>query len=321
MSSGKKIAIVAAVILMVVGVLLAAITLTVTQFDFGRYSTMTFETKTYELAKPFVNIDIRDTESTVHVLPADDETCRVVCHDSDRLTHTVQVEGDTLTVTRTDTRRWYEHIGFFWGEFLVTVYLPQSTYERLYIKTVSGDVRVSEELSFATAELHATSGEIACAAVTERLIAKTVSGDLTAENVSGGAVELRSTSGYVSLLNAETTALTAATTSGNITLSAVRTADLTATSTSGEVELIEARASGQTVLETVSGDIELYRADAAALRIKTTSGDVEGNLLSAKNFATRTTSGSVGVPASDLAAGVCEVTTTSGDIQLRVAEV
>lgn len=54
------------------------------------------------------------------------------------------------------------------------------------------------------------------------------------------------------------------------------------------------------------------------LIIETVSGDVEASLLTPKNFITKTTSGKINVPSSDSTQGVCNVTTTNGDINISV---
>jgi DUF4097 and DUF4098 domain-containing protein YvlB len=64
----------------------------------------------------------------------------------------------------------------------------------------------------------------------------------------------------------------------------------------------------------------LDAVDAETLILKATSGDVEGTLLSAKKFVTDTTSGEIRVPKSDESAGICEIKTVSGDVQIRVVQ-
>ena len=66
-----------------------------------------------------------------------------------------------------------------------------------------------------------------------------------------------------------------------------------------------------------SGGVALEDCDGGAIRLESTSGSVKGTLLSDKIFITDSTSGSVNIPRSS-AGGECEITTTSGSIEIRI---
>lgn len=301
MSKAKRIAVIVALCLVGVGLLLTLAAGVLLGFDLVRLNTMRFETVTHTVTEPFDSIDIRDVECDVRLLPAEDGQCRVVCQQSDKIINTVEVEGDTLTVVRQDTRRWYESIGIWWsGELTVTVYLPENEYRSLSVQTVSGDIEVPETFTFADAEAQSTSGDIAFAAHTrEGLTVKSVSGSIRAGQAAGGAVE-------------------ATTTSGDIRLSDMTPQTLRVTTTSGDINLTAVVAAGEAELKAVSGDVSLQGADAASLSIKTVSGRVQGTLLSAKNFISDTTSGDIRLPESVSTAGTCRIETTSGDVSITI---
>lgn len=301
MKQSKKILILVAIALVLVGAGMMTTAMVQADFTFSQISTMKFKETTVDITENFTNIEIRDTESDIRLRPSADGTCKVVCIDSDKITHTAEVKGDTLTITRTDSRKWYEHIGIYWGDFTVTVYLPEAEYNNLYLKSTSGDVEVPSSFTFAKAELYNTSGDIKFeAGVREGVTAKSTSGSLQIRGVKGGPVRAESVSGDIVLENI--------------------TADsLSVSATSGDLELSTVQVNGEATFKTVSGDIELDRTDAESLYIKTTSGDVKGTLLSGKIFETHTTSGHVQVPASDFDGGHCEIRTTSGDIRIRIA--
>lgn len=305
MKPSKKIALIVAVGCILLGVLLVAVSRPQGGFPQLEMSTMTFETKTHTISESFQHINIQETEADVRILPAQDGQCKVVCYDSEKLVHTVSVADNTLTVKRTDSRQWHERIGIFWDDWddvTVTLYLPEQAYASLVLQTVSGDVSVPAGFTFAEAKLLTTSGDVTFAGtVSEQLLVKSTSGEIKVGNLAGSTVQIITTSGDIDL--------------SNLTADA-----LTLKSTSGEIELSAVQVSGKAALETTSGDIEFDHTDAGSLRIQTVSGEVEGTLLSGKNFVTRTTSGDVRMPPSDSTAGTCEVTTTSGDIWLRVLE-
>lgn len=286
MKTSRKIALIVAAGCIVLGGLLIVFSQPRGGFHELEAHTTTYESKTYDVSEPFRRICVQDTAMDVRILPAADGQCRVECYDSRKRTHTVAVTDDTLTVTCVDLETWYDHIGITWSgwqDIALTVYLPEQEYESLLLQTASGDIAVHSDFTFAEAEL------------------RTASGDVTFTGTVGEQLSVQSTSGEIEVRNTTGSTVQIATTSGDIELAAVQI-------------------SGEAVLETISGDIALEHSDAGSFRIKTTSGDIEGALLSGKNFVTHTVSGDVRVPPSDSTANVCEVTTTSGDIRIKVLE-
>ena len=321
MKKAKKIAFIIALACIAAGAAISLSALAVIGFDVSRLNTMKFENNTYQVEESFSHIRIEGAECDVRLLPSRNGACTVVCSEGKNISHTVTVDGDTLKITRTDSRKWYERMGIYWGdEMSVTVYLPGRTYGDLFLKNLSGDITVPGDFTFSRAEVHSTSGEIAYAAVTERsLTLKTTSGDLTVRDLTAGALEIRATSGEVTIHSAVVSGdVVVETVSGEIELEGVNAQAMSIQSTSGDVELADTVAAGRMEIKTVSGEIELERSDAESLWIKSTSGDVSGTVLSEKRFTTHTTSGSVNVPnIASPAAGTCEITTTSGNIRLN----
>ncbi len=299
MKKSVKAAVVLALICIALGAAISLGALAAVRFDLEALNTMKLGSNTYDVNESFSHIHVEGAECTIRLLPSQTDACRVVCTEGDRVSHTVTVEEDTLTILHTDTRRWYEHIGIYWGEMDITVYLPARTYESLYLKTASGAITVPDGFSFSQAELCSVSGDIEYAADTENgLILKSTSGDLTVRSLTAGSLEARTTSGETAVYS-----------------TSVRGA-LTVQTVSGDVALIDVTAAAQLDIETASGAISLERSDAETLMIQSTSGDVSGTLLTGKQFLTHTASGDVRVPNSSASGGVCEVTTSSGEISL-----
>ena len=310
-------------------------------FDLSRLNTESYAYKNFPVDGEFRNIEVRAEECDIRLTPAEDGPCRVVTPDSDGIVTRVEVSGDTLTVIRTDTRRWYERIGFFWwrsaGEPLsLTVYLPETEYESVLLKSVSGNIAVPALYTFACADVQTTSGNIEFAAHTDGLNVRSTSGDIDARNVHGGALKAFTVSGNIELngivcdswnvqttsgdIDAEAVTVSGAaalqTTSGDITLLDVTAGTWRTQTTSGYVHAEFVLAEGAAQWKSVSGDLTLLGTDAAAITIETVSGNVDGRLCSGKTFLTETTSGDIRVPASDPAGGECRITTVSGDVRL-----
>ncbi len=298
----KKIWIIAASICIVVGCIAAGAVAASVGFDFTAFSTSQNEKKTYTVEASFASIDIRTTECNIILLPSQKDTCEIVCTESDKITHTVSVEDDTLKIVRQDMRKWYERIGVFYSlsDFEIKIYLPRSEYTTLRAKSVSGDIVVPDTFTFQEADLSTTSGSISFKASTKTaLTGKSVSGDIDVKNIAGGTADLITTSGEIDLTDSLADAINLQTTSGDISLE----------NTAAEKKFF---------IKSTSGEVSLESCDGGEITIKTTSGDVKGSLRSEKQFVTHTTSGDVRVQDSANAAEICTVNTTSGDIRISI---
>lgn len=280
MRTAKKNAILIAVILIVVGFFISLGGLFAMGFDFNKMNTLDFVTNTYTLDGGFSNISIKGAECDVRFLLSEDDSCRVVCKEGDKISHSIAVKDNILEIERIDNRKWYECVGIYWGRMEIVVYLPQTEYESIYIKSVSGDIAIPKDFSFAEAEIYNTSGDVKFLAA--------VKNDLSVKTVSG-----------------------------NIELTNIECQNATAASTSGEIAFSKVIAQGKMHIKSVSGDVDLLKCDADSLWIKTTSGDVSGTLLTEKKFITDTVSGDIDVPKST-SGGKCEIKTTSGDIEFTI---
>lgn len=303
MRNAKKTAMMAAGACIAAGLLIILAAMIWIRFDVRRLNTVRFETKTYPVPESFRHIDVRDVDCDVRLLLSEDGSCRVVSTESDRIVNRVEVRDDTLTITRNDERRWYERFSIWWGgDLTLTVYLPEQEYQSLFLKTVSGDISVPEQLGFAAAALSSISGDISFLARTDGgLTITSTSGGIRGGNAAGGDVRVT-------------------TVSGDVRLSGVTARALRVKTTSGEIGLRSVTAEQEADVQSTSGDVELDGFDAPSIRIRTVSGEVEGGLLSPKAFETHTTSGEVRVPPSDPSGGTCSVTTTSGDIVIRIED-
>lgn len=296
-----------ALILIGAGAVLILAALVMSGFDLSRLNTMSFGAISYELEDDFQAIQIDATECDVTLVYAPG-VCRVETADSQWIETQVELEtqagtGDvTLVITRKDTRPWWRSFGIWWNsgtDMTITVYLPESWYDRVDIRAVSGNVDIPDDFSLGRLQVRTTSGNISSqAGVSDGLSVETVSGDIAASSAAGP--------------------VSAQSTSGQILMEGVSADKLTVTTVSGDICLEGVTAEGQAVLNTTSGDIRLGAFDADAMEIKTVSGDVTGTVLSPKNFQTKTTSGDITVSPHDPAAGLCRVETTSGDVHLEL---
>lgn len=288
MNKGSKIALIVATCFIGLGLILLCVSVSMEGFDLNTLRGNTVDTtntvvKTMQITDRFHSIRVDEVECDIEILPAVDGNCSVVYTDCDCFTHNISVKDQTLTVSYEESGSWTDHIQFNLNtQHYVKIYLPIDALEKLELTAASGDISVSNGFTFADTALTTASGNINFSA-----------------QVSG--------------------ALSASTASGDVKLNDVSAASLTADSGSGDFELSQLTITGHMFLETGSGDIELDRVDSTTAKLETGSGDIEGTILSQKNFKADTGSGELSLPNYDPSAGLWELDTGSGDIELSIA--
>ncbi len=318
MKTAVKVSIIVAVALILFGVMISLIAISSVNFDFTMTHGGSSKENSYTIDGGFENIAIDAVEADVRFEPSADGKCRVECVESTNVYHTVKVANGTLVIKRVDERRWYEHIGFFWRNMRITVYLPQTEYDELHVKTVSGDIRIPDIFSFNEAEAYSTSGDIGFAAnVKNSFIAKSVSGNLVISGIRTDSFSAHTTSGDVSTDDIRCDRFYIDTTSGDISADDVICGRFNINTTSGSVKMLDVNAEDM-YIKSVSGDITMRSCDAEDIELKTTSGDIRGSLLSGKSFQTHTTSGRISVPSSSADGGECRISTVSGDVNIKI---
>jgi len=319
MKRGKKIALWAAGILIVVGVVLGTGAALVGRVSVESLDYQELVTETVPISEDFENISINDSFSNIYFRPSEDGTCKLVFTRLTDVTYTAAVEGDTLTITGEDGRKWYEMIWFgsgsAWGELEMAVYLPETRYEDLTITSGGGDLNIPGEFGFDIAFLVSASGDVTFRGEAERMLTlQTASGDILAENLRAESIQVNTASGTVTL-NTVTVGenLGLDSSSGDLDLTNVECGELTANSASGTMDCTGMLVMGTLRMDTASGDIRLMDCDASTLYLTSSSGDITGTLRTDKVYQAHSDSGEVEVPFSTVG-GLCEIHSSSGNI-------
>ncbi|MBE6589858.1 MAG: DUF4097 domain-containing protein [Ruminococcaceae bacterium] len=293
----------------------------VSGFNIYAFTTVRYQTNTYEISDDFSAVNIVETSNLIAVYPSEDGVCRIHCDESKTIFNKVSVQNGTLTVTRHDERPWYEKlVTVSFDSPKTTLYLPLKEYTALFLTTTSGNIKIGGELTVSTAELYTTSGDITVTADTVRtLTARSTSGRIKLSELDASAVSAASTSGKVDLSDIKADTVRTSTTSGDVRITDVTAKNLKAASTSGKLDLTDVVTENTIELETTSGKVSLRRVDSWFVSIESTSGKVTGSLLSEKQFDVRSDTGDVTYPAS-LGGGTCKIQTGSGDVRLELAD-
>ncbi|MBR4151319.1 MAG: DUF4097 family beta strand repeat protein [Firmicutes bacterium] len=268
---------------------------------FSRHVDTEFETVTYKPGDSFDSVEVYGVDCDVRFEKSDDGKCVVECPECEGVTHKVEVSDGILRVERLIDRKVYGHLHIIWKNEAIVVRLPKESYERLTVENSSGNVSVPAGFSFENARAACTSGDIAFGAAVKE------------------SLELKATSGDIAVRDTDCEDLKAETSSGGISMSGCKADDIEAGSTSGGIWM--ENCTGREIgLSCTSGDVVLKACDGEDISIACTSGDVTAELLSGKEFSCRATSGDVDVPESVRGGGRCSISTTSGDIEVRIVK-
>ena len=320
MKQSTKIAVLIAALCCFMGLALITISLYMIEFDFTKLSTQTYVEREYTLTDPFSAIQIDAVTSDVRFLPSENDNCRVVCTEQEKMTHRITAKDNTLTIRIDDQRSWYDHLGIFIGQSSsVTIYLPQLQYDQLEVRTDTGDLQIPSDFSFTSTQIHTDTGDIKWAASGDSVVVDTDTGNVTLEGGQIQYLQIETQTGNIRIgRTAFAIETDLHTDTGDIHLEEVTTHALQIVTHTGDVSLENTVADGLLAIKTNTGDVEFNRFDAATLAIETSTGDVTGTLLSPKMFLTHTNTGDVSVPQS-YQGGICEITTDTGDIELSFA--
>ena len=312
-----KILLIAGGALAAAGLIIGGITFAVFGFDTTKMSTSKYTTNTYEADKGFMNISIEgDTEDIVFV-KSDDDNCKLVCYEEVDRPHDVKVENNTLTVTRKNKAYW--NFGINFEEPKMTVYLPETIYDDIKIKSDTGDIDIPEEFAFDKMELSVDTGDVKVrSSVNEQISIRTSTGDMDLADIEASELKLETDTGRISINDVDIDGdIDIKVDTGKVTLEKISCNDLISKGDTGAITLRSVMAKGKYHIERSTGDVRFESCDAQEIYVRTHTGDVSGNLLSDKVFITETDTGSIDVPKTTTG-GKCEIKTDTGDIRISI---
>lgn len=276
----KQIWLIIASVLLTLGLAVFIGVMSVNDWDFEKLTTTQYERNVYSVNESFDKIDIDVEIIDVYFKLAEDGICKIECDESEEMKCSYTVKDNTLVISVQEKNKWYDFIQFVPKSPKMTLYLPMNEYTALAVESETGDINVSRDFTFSNIEIDSTTADVEFSAkVSETIDIETTTGDVTIKNITAN--------------------------------------QLNVVTTTGDVELYNVIVEKKMDIETTTGDVEIKDSDAEEIAIETTTGDVSGTLLSDKVFITDTTTGDVDVPKTTTG-GKCEITTTTGDIEIDI---
>ncbi len=322
MSKTMKIWFIIAAFLVVFGFIIFVVVMAVFDFydlGFTKLNTMKYGTNTYEVNEAFDKISINVDTTQIEFVPSDDESCTIVCFETEKMKHSATVQNKTLIIDMIDTRKWYDYIGISIGSPKMTVYLPHNEYVSLFVDTHTGDIVIPKDFTFETLKINGSTADVEClASVLNGIEIKLSTGNTKIDGVSASEIHLVSTTGKININSVSSKGnIEIETSTGAVHLTDVVCTDFSAKSNTGTIVLKNVVASNCFFIENKIGDVRFENSDAAQISVKTSTGDVTGTLLSEKVFIAETSTGSIRVPKT-ITGGKCEITTSTGDIKIDI---
>ena len=310
-----------ATVLTVVGACIFAVSMAAVGWNFSFLDTENYETNVHTIEDDFESIDLEVDTTDVTFKLSEDGTCRVECFEAQKRLHTVKISDGTLYIRSSDQRKWYEHIGFFSRSTKVTVYLNRSNYEKLSVKSSTGDISLESELAFDSVSVGTSTGSVLCkleSASDMKISAST--GSIKVIGTSMSSLDVSVTTGYVLIQNANCQGkIDVEGDTSKVSLCDVTCDFLEVSVDTGNVTLTDTVAQSSFDIETDTGKVEFQQCDANNITVEMDTGDVFGTLLSEKVFIASSDTGDIRVPYTE-GGGVCRITTDTGDITISIVQ-
>lgn len=320
MKRATKIWLTVAASLVLLGLAVTGGAFAMVKFDFSGFATSKRVSNTYVLDGEIKDITVNVYTADVAFAAHDEDGAKVVCYETEKLKHSVELKDGTLSVSTVDTRRWYDHIEIFSvGHSIVTVYLPRGEYNALLISSNTGDIGIPKDFSFESISVEASTGSIRClASATGEVKLKASTGDIEVSDMTADSLELCVTTGQISASAVKCAgAVSVKVRTGKTSLDGVECNSLASSGNTGEISLRNVIASDSFFIERSTGGVSFDACDAGSITVVTDTGDVKGSLLSDKVFSAHTDTGKVRIPSS-ASGGLCNITTDTGDILIEV---
>ena len=322
MNHHMKMWLVIAVVLIVVGGAVFVGAMAMVKWDFKQLSTTKYVINSYEISEKFYNISLIADTADVDFVLTDDGVCKVICYEGEKEKHTVSVAENTLKIQLVDERKWYEHIGIGYDSPKLTIYLPETQYGNVLVKTTTGDILMPKDFLLESLNITATTGDIRnSASATGAVQLSVTTGDIYAESMMAQSLDMKVSTGKIQASDIGCEGdVTLQVSTGDVVLKDIVCKKVVSGGSTGDIILENVIAAETFSLERSTGDVRFERSDAGEINVTTSTGDITGSLLSDKLYIVDNNTGEVILPKGTVG-GKCEITTDTGDVILTIYKV
>ncbi|MBE6587228.1 MAG: DUF4097 domain-containing protein [Ruminococcaceae bacterium] len=318
MKKATVIWIIVATSLMLAGIIVIGVGSAMFKWDFSLFSGGKYETKTYAVNEEYSNITVSEDTADVVFLPSEDGSTTVVCDETEKIKHRVEVKDGALCITVEDSRKWYQHISLFFKAMKVTVYIPEGEYGKLSVKSDTGSVNVPVCFSFESIDIKESTGSVKCSASAGDVKIRTSTGSVGVSGFTCDSLDIKVSTGSVTVKDGKVNGeIKVKVSTGSTKLEDIECESLTSDGDTGSITMKSVIASGKLSVSRSTGSVKFDGSDAAEIDVDTDTGSVSGTLLSDKIFIAESDTGSVSVPKTT-SGGKCEISTSTGSIRISI---
>ena len=253
----------------------------------------------YYINDSFDNIEIIGSDFDINIYPkvTDDSGSRINCVENNKMKFDISVVDYKLIIKLQDERN-FSQLLFDFYDLEIELHLEYQVYNDLIIENDTGDIFVSEYLSFNDITIISSTGDLKLKAnEINNLDIKSSTGDIEInDTIIKNNVSIESSTGEIVLKN-------------------VNCDKLNIKTSTGYTKLINVLVSTDFAMDGSTSDVYLYRFDANNIYITLTTGDINGIILTNKIFMVTSSTGEILVP-DTTTGGICKIKTSTGDVTI-----
>lgn len=188
----------AAIALIIAGLGTVGCALLLSGFDLKKFSGEPFEAKTHGVEGTFSEISIDASTFDIEFRRSEDGSCRIVTRENETYSLNAAVEGNTLKITSHEKKKWNWFFTLNFESPKMTLYLPETEYEKLTVKVSTGDIKISD-IEAKTVLIHTSTGDVQLDSViaSEMLSIETSTGDVRLDGCDSPVVKIKTSTGDV----------------------------------------------------------------------------------------------------------------------------
>ena len=261
MKLANKIIIAAAIILMVVGILIMAVTTGTKEFTISLedFNTAEYENKDYKFTQTINNIELDSSVAEVEFFVEEGDSVKVQVRQSNRIKYDVSVEDDTLII-KSKKKKGFNFFDFGAGVH-VHIYLPKNTLESITIDSSTGAVTIPN-LICNDINIDVSTGETTLkgTAVKNKLKIDSSTGCIELIDVTAKKMDLDVSTGSVEFVNCEADEISAHASTGSISGTLKGDYIYEASSSVGSVDVPASNGTRRCKLSASTGSIDIKKA-------------------------------------------------------------
>ncbi|MBQ4156256.1 MAG: DUF4097 family beta strand repeat protein [Clostridia bacterium] len=236
------------VILLVVGILLYSLA-----------NPCELETHEYEIEESFKDIKITTDTADIQFIPSKSPNSFIVCEEEKNEKHSVIVKENTLRIEVDDNNKWYEDLGINFCTPKITVYLGESEYGNISLKTDTGNILLDNIIANGKLATEIDTGDVnfeSCDA--SELFIKIDTGNVLINDViTTGKLAIETDTGDVNFEACDASEVFIKTDTGNVTGSFLTDKIVFAESDTGKIDIPKVIADEKCEIITDTGNIKI----------------------------------------------------------------